>query len=43
MIWSGHLTAEDFLVAMDILGPVVGVGVGIAVIVSLYRRIVRSR
>ena len=43
LIWSGHLTAEDFLVAMDILGPVVGVGVAIAVIVSLYRRVFRSQ
>ena len=43
MIWSGHWTAEDFLVVTDILGPVVGVGVSIAVAVSLYRQIFRPR
>jgi hypothetical protein len=43
VIWSGRLSGDDVLNAMDYLGPVVGVGVAIAVIASLYRQFVRSR
>lgn len=43
VIWSGRLEADHVLRAMDFLGPVVGVGVAIAVLVSLYRQFIRSR
>jgi hypothetical protein len=43
MIWAGTLTGEDILKAMDILGPVIGVGVAIVIAVSLYQKTFRSR